>query len=303
MARTTHAKIPYGRLRWLVATYYAIQDHRIKSSHRKKGLVRAELLSDKESEELTGWISTKIQGLEVDLKKQAVGFAKKHHMYIRFVAVPGIGETLASALIAYIGSPHPGPDPEDMAKAVKAGTKGYDTMRSTKCVRCKEGKGCQGIEAYDTASALWKHVGLAPVNGRLPRPVEGTVRGYSNFMRTLCWRIGESFVRTDHHDWAYKNLYGERKTYLLKRAQGGYECKIDHKSKGVEVLNGCMDWHIDRMARWYAVKAFLADAWEIWRKAEGYDAPDLWVHAHGGHVKRRGNLMELAIEKGAKKTA
>lgn len=117
-----------------------------------------------------------------------------------------------------------------------------------------------------TVSALWKVCGMHVVDGNAPKLKRGKKIKWSPKLRTLCWKISDSFVkqRTPY----YRQLYDRRKRKELERTD-------DNKPKN--------KLHADLRARRYAIKRFLQHYWDCARELEGLERTKPWIMGQGRH--------------------
>lgn len=142
-------------------------------------------------------------------------------------------------------------------------------------------------------SAVWRFAGLDPtaVWGK------GEKRPHNAALKTLCWKIGESFVKVSGKSADfYGKVYLERKMQEISRNEDGKfgeQAKATlgtkrFKSKAAQSIyaSGKLpDGHIHARAKRYAVKLFLSHFWAVAYEIEhGVPAPLPWIIAHGGHV-------------------
>lgn len=127
-------------------------------------------------------------------------------------------------------------------------------------------------------SSLWKFAGLDVVNGAAPKRKKGVISTWNPLMRNLCWKIGTSLVRTGS---PYREFYDERKKHE----------QIHHSD--------LKKFHIDRRARRYMVKRFIADLWLHWRKLEKLPVSEPYVIDKLGHKldKKKANSIKKPIKK------
>lgn len=91
-----------------------------------------------------------------------------------------------------------------------------------------------------TASAVWRYAGLDP-------SVKESKSAYSSDLKTLCWKIGNSFAKhSDKENCFYGKLYLQDKTRRLA------------KNKTLTKNEQLTEEHIDAQARRFAVKIFLS---------------------------------------------
>jgi len=123
------------------------------------------------------------------------------------------------------------------------------------------------IEKAPTAGHIWSFAGLNPE----AKWGKGQLRPWSNDLKVLCWKIGESFVKvSNHEDDVYGKLYLARKQYEIeKNEQGAYAeqaaeiLRARNIGKDTEAYKYYSEGklppaHIHARAKRYAVKIFLS---------------------------------------------
>lgn len=128
-----------------------------------------------------------------------------------------------------------------------------------------------------TAGAIWRFAGLDPsvTWGK------GERRPWNADLKTLCWHIGQSFMKLSNNPSCYYGkLYRERKEYEIARNDSGGNADaakeilarktFDKKTEAYKHLsNGKLPpAQIDARARRYAVKIFLSHLHLVWRWLE-----------------------------------
>lgn len=148
------------------------------------------------------------------------------------------------------------------------------------------------IHKARTAGAIWRYAGLDPTS----KWDKGQKRPWNASLKTLCWKIGQSFMKFSGKDECfYGKLYKTQKEfYVNKNANGEFadlaKSVLDAKTfknreVGDKYRRGVLpDGHVDAMARRWAVKLFLSNLHELWCKVEGIDCPQPYVMAHMGHT-------------------
>lgn len=131
------------------------------------------------------------------------------------------------------------------------------------------------ITRADHASSIWKYAGLAPDQKRK----KGEKLDYNPFLKTICWKIGESFVKTKGE---YRGIYDTSKEYYRRKFPEKIE-KVDSKGKPILTKDGkkwylYSDGHIHNMAKRRTVKLFLSHFWAEWRKREGLSVSEPFMH-------------------------
>jgi len=114
------------------------------------------------------------------------------------------------------------------------------------------------IERFPNVSKLWKYAGLAPGQRRK----RGEKFDYNPKLKTLCWKIWNTFVKIDCFG---RRLYLESKEY----------CRAKHP-----------DWtkaHVHNWAGRRTVKIFLSCLWAEWRRLEGLPVTQPYAIQFLGH--------------------
>lgn len=131
------------------------------------------------------------------------------------------------------------------------------------------------IERAEHASSVWKYCGLAPDQKR----EKGKKLDYNPFMKTIAWKIGESFVKTKG---VYRGIYDTSRAY--------YDVKFPEKQlvtdeKGKAKLSRTgqkwykyTDGHKYAMAKRRTVKLFLSHFWAEWRERRGLPVSEPFAH-------------------------
>ena len=129
---------------------------------------------------------------------------------------------------------------------------------------------------------------------------KGEKRPWNAHLKTICWKLGESFVKVSNKDDAfYGQMYKERKALEIARNEAGEfseqaaaklkKCKIGKTTDAYKAYSACKlpPAHILARAKRYAVKMFLSHLHEIWYEHH-YDEkpPAPYVMAHGGHAHK-----------------
>lgn len=153
------------------------------------------------------------------------------------------------------------------------------------------------LELRPTVGAWWRFAGLDPTI----KWEKGQVRPYNAALKTLCWKIGDSFVKVSGRDDAYYGkAYRERKEYELARntpeqmretVAATLEAKRfgrDTQAKKAYDAGILPPGRIDLRARRWTVKLFLSHLHEVWYRLEyGEMPPKPFAIAIQGHAHYR----------------
>jgi hypothetical protein len=151
------------------------------------------------------------------------------------------------------------------------------------------------ITKAPTAGHIWRFAGLDPTvtwEKKAKRP-------WNASLKTLCWKIGESFVKVStNDDDVYGHLYVARKAYEQQRNEAGAladqaAAKLEkfRIGKGTEARKAyeagrLPPAHVHARAKRWAVKLFLAHYQAVaYRDHFGTDAPKPYILTReGGHA-------------------
>jgi len=143
------------------------------------------------------------------------------------------------------------------------------------------------ITRAPTAGAIWRYAGLDPTS----EWKKGEKRPHNASLKTLCWKLGESFVKVcNHKDAVYGKLYQERKEVeLIKNEAGAFASQAAAKLEKFKIgkttdaykaysIGKLPPAHIHARAKRVAVKMFLSHLHQVWYEVEfGKKAPVPYV--------------------------
>ena len=162
------------------------------------------------------------------------------------------------------------------------------------------------INIAKTAGDIWNFAGLNPSI----KWEKGKKRPFNARLKTLCWKIGESFVKVSgNKDAFYGQIYADRKKFEVDRNEKGYY--KEHAKKQLEekkyskntdayacyIKNILPPAHIHAISKRFTVKLFLSHFHAIWFELEhGKPAPlpyAIAILGHGHHILPPFNLSDL----------
>jgi len=240
------SRLSSDEARFLVDTYYQIQDSRIRAAAQVRSLA-----GTNEPSSLLEWVGEVNEDLEHNIKRSLNRYAKADPVGQWSMGICGIGPVIAAGLLAHI----------DITKA-------------------------------PTVGHIWRYAGQDPTC----KWGKGQKRPWNASLKTLCWKIGESFVKVKSRD---KDIYGQyyEQRKVLETANNSvlmYKSQADEGAKRVGKnteaykhysVGKLPPGHIHARAKRYAVKLFLAH-WHETAYREHYktDPPLPYPIAHMGHV-------------------
>jgi hypothetical protein len=119
------------------------------------------------------------------------------------------------------------------------------------------------IERANTVSALWRYAGYAVIDGVRERPTKGEALHYNNRLKTACYNLGTSLLRSAS---PYRREYDEAREYYA-----------EHRP----------DWtkaHQHNAAMRKMIKLFLSHLWVVWRELEGLPTRQPYAHEYMDHT-------------------
>jgi hypothetical protein len=149
------------------------------------------------------------------------------------------------------------------------------------------------ITQCPTVGHIWSYAGLNPTAVW----ERGQKRPWNGSLKTLCWKIGESFVKVSNKDDdIYGKFYKQRREFEhANNERLAYKELADtmiarnprHKQAETYRAGKLPDSHIYSRAKRYAVKLFLAHLHEVWYKHHfGKEPPLPYAISHLGHAHK-----------------
>jgi hypothetical protein len=237
--------------RYLVDGYYALQGYRVATGNQIFALNNS-----KEPNEVLRWFFDNAEVLEGQMKRALNAYSDTKVVGRWSKSICGIGPVIAAGLLAHIEM-YPWRCTQAKAdQAVKACSEKEPHPGGT-CSR----------QPLATAGQIWRFAGLDPTDVWN----KGEKRPWNASLKTLCWKIGESFVKVHNNDSDYYGkLYTKRKEWeTAKNANHDYADQAADKLKKFDIgkstdaykayIQGLLpDGRIHARAKRYAVKIFLS---------------------------------------------
>lgn len=258
-------------IRYIVDFYYTVQESRKRAGNQARDLAKGG-----EPNSFIGRMVREYHRLEKTIKKILEYWVqnKGGRLAEWCLSIVGIGPVITAGLINHI----------DVTKCA--------------CVVYREMKeppphDCPGLL---TVGHIWRFAGLDP-NCSWEK---GQKRPWNASLKTLCWKIGESFVKfSNHPDDIYGKIYVQRKALEVERnennafaEQAAAQLKRKNFKKTTEayknyIIGKLPPAHIHARAKRYAVKIFLAHFHEVAFELQfGKKPPMPYVIEHLGHVDK-----------------
>lgn len=262
-----------SQARYLVDSYYMMQDQRIRAGNQTRALNESG-----EPHEVVTWLSEQSLVLENSVKSALKAYAEHNPVGQWSMSIKGVGPVISAGLLAHIDL-----EPWRCRQS--------DAKKS--CRPDDPHDGC-GFEKVETVGHIWRFAGLDPS----VQWGKGKKRPWNAQLKTLCWKIGESFVKVSGYDDAfYGKIYVQRKEQEQARNDAGE--LADQAAKALETKNigksteaykhyssgKLPPAHIHARAKRYAVKLFLSHWHEIaYREKYGTAPPLPYPIAQLGHA-------------------
>ena len=148
------------------------------------------------------------------------------------------------------------------------------------------------LEKTTTTTRLWRYAGQDPTS----KWEKGQKRPWNASLKVLCWKIGESFVKTCNHEQSfYGPIYIKRKELEIERNEAGMFAEqakaiLETKRIGKETeaykaysVGKLPPAHIHSRAKRYAVKMFLSHYLEMAQRLNGLPVTTPYILSVGGH--------------------
>lgn len=301
--------------RFLVDAYYQMQDKRIVA----QGQIRSITQGDNEPHDVLQWLFDQNNLLEKQVAKALDAYSGAHPVGQWARSVDGIGPVIAAGLLAHI----------DIKKAPTAGHIwsfcGYNDYNTPWRASSEIEAMIKKVEADGKLGPVELVHAVCPLINRKPVNILAMANSYAQEdetelkrahvtralkakpfngdLKTLCWKIGESFVKVSGKDTAYYGqLYLQRKAYeQAKNERGEYADRAranmekfnfgksteNYKCNSVGKLS---PGHIHARCKRWAVRIFLSHLHHVWYLHEFKTLPPKpFAIEHLGHV----HLLEV----------
>lgn len=259
--------------RELVHTYYELQNYRIGLKNQTRALSESE-----RPNAFVSWLSNQIEDLEKQIGKALDKFSANDTVGAWSRSVCGIGPVIAAGLVAHI----------DITKAPTAGHiwiyAGIDPSREwlgkeKSNSLFNEIVGDKGAANDEQILEIGKRMNIRPesaierLSGKTRKDqISNMARiPWNAELKTLCWKIGESFVKVVNNDNdIYGKIYKMRKSYEQEKNDAlEYKAQAEEKLRKFKIgkdtdayafysIGKLPPAHIQSRAKRYAVKIFLS---------------------------------------------
>lgn len=300
-------------LKFLVDTYYQLQQHRIGMENQIRSIVQG--YGEGKINPAIVWVKESFKNDETQIKKMLHEYAKGTPVGRWLLDINGIGPVYAAALISYFditrvnhqtqfwsyaglndnNNPWLGTagakkeiaslkeEFPDLAKAKEIPDEViYSICHKTHRTFANVVKGAKNNSGIITWTSLEKYLAKPP---------------YNKDVKTLMWKIGQNFTKISYKEESlYGRLYRERKAYEVeKNLNGDY---ADQAAAALEKYNigkdtdaykaysegRLPDAHINRRAQRVAVKIFISHLFEAMWYHEYHEEPEKpYVLQYLGH--------------------
>lgn len=248
--------------RFLVDTYYIMQENRKRGRNQERALSETE-----EPNELISFFGDQAETMERQIER-ALDVYSYNHLTGRWLRdIYGVGPVLSAGFQAFI---HMG----NWCEVCHSRTKERCEDRQKKKDKNYPHPPHPYTEIFacPTVGHIWAYAGIAGDGQK--KWEKGQKRPWNATLKTLCWKFGDVQVKFHNREECYYGkIYQERKDLEVKKNEGGYlkhiaderlarprASKEEHYHKKGILSPG----HIDLRARRYATKRFLIDLHTVW---------------------------------------
>lgn len=287
--------------RFLVDNYYILQRNRIRAFNQIWELHR-----NGEPHQVMDWVYANALGLEMQVQRALDRFSMGSELGRWCRSICGIGPVLASAMLAYHDPKRPyagnlfrfvGLDPTCiwMSKE-KVETKVNEVLGDENLDEVHVGKLCKIFgRNFQTILKATLHDGKFHKDDLIKALCK---RPWNATMKTVVWKIGESFMKVSSNDRDYYGkLYLQRRAYETeKNERGDYAVQArslaarfkDKSSENYKLyMSGKLGkGHIVARSKRWAAKCFVSHFFDVgfWLHNQAMP-PKPWIVALGGHTQ------------------
>jgi hypothetical protein len=289
------ATLSRAEVRFLVDYYYQLQHDRIRAKNQFRALSESH-----EPSEVIVWLSDNTAVLEKQIALALRKYAESQFISRWSMSITGIGHIISAGLLAHIDMEkalNPGhifafagmlPESRDWLAKSEAIAKYRRIVGGAKfldeglvlTINREYGKSPEAIcQALLQTRPLHFHEALTELNGL---PVDDKLRKYLTSrphnakLKTLLWKVGESFVKVSNRDADfYGRIYRQNKEVMVEKNERGefaeaaaQSLKIKKYSKDTEaykayIVGKLPSAHIHARAKRKAVQMFVCHWWEV----------------------------------------
>ena len=182
--------------RLLVDRYYQMQDGRIRSESQIRAVEKQNDLGQGATA-IFEYLETNTNMLETQMRNSLTKYAEAHPLGVWAMSICGIAGVLAAGLLAHIQFE-------------------WDEWDAVKKERNPDIH-----HIRNAAGSIWSYAGLV---GTPKKKEKGVLRDHNAKLKTLCYKIGESFVKVQGND---KDFYGKlfseyKREYWRRNLAGDY---------------------------------------------------------------------------------
>lgn len=265
--------------RFLVDNYYMQQENRKRADSQQRTLGESD-----EPHAIIQWLAEHSENLENQIRVALDRYTSAHLMGSWMREVHGIGPVIAAGLLAHI---YMGP-----WCSYCHGRNEADHERRLKIRDKKTKKLVFPPHAYHeekslpTAGHIYQYAGIAG-DGQKPWEKK-TRRPFNAQLKTLCWKVGQSFMyQKGNAKCYYGHLYAERKQLEIARNEAGlFAAQAAKKLEQFNIGKNTDAYkfysagklppaHLDARARRNAVKIFLGNMHNEWYRRRFNEEPPL----------------------------
>jgi hypothetical protein len=293
--------------RYLVDTYYTLQDYRKAASNQVFALDKS-----KEPHDVLSWVGQQTDVLESQILRALDAWSDGIALGKWAKSICGIGPVISAGLLAYIDIAQcptvgriwrfAGLDPTQHWLGKEKGREAVEEIMQTPGATLDGAIPFLAITIGCRPETLRKFATTKPDGTPCPLTVDSLIkasakRPWNAGLKVLCWKIGESFVKVSGspNDF-YGKLYLERKAIESRKNEAGdYAEQAADKLKRFRIGKSTDAYqyyskgklppaHIHARAKRWTVKLFLAHYHTAAFRLEGKEPPKPYVMEHLGHI-------------------
>lgn len=297
--------------RYLVDYLYVMQDDRKRANNQIKAMAESDPVE--EPHDIVKWLASTANRLELEINKSLDVYSSGKEIGVWAKGIVGIGPVIAAGLLAHI----------DITKAPTAGHIWSFAGLNTNRPWIGKAGAAELLKPYvshppasfseDLLAKLCEDHKFNYLNvhrdatTRKDKPIPLTrasvlaalaKRPYNAQLKTLCWKIGESFVKFSNHvDDFYGAFYRKRKAFEIASNEAGnyagqaadklvkFKIGRDTEAYGFYSRGRLPPAHIHARAKRWTVKLFLAHYQQkAWEFEYGTPAPLPYAIQNLGHA-------------------
>lgn len=277
--------------RYLVDLYYQMQDFRIATNNQIRSIVKSDI---DEPHETIAFFANSFETIENNIKKVLKKYVESQEIGRWLLSITGVGEIISAGLLSNLDIEvaktagafwaYCGLDPNrEWLGREKAKKMIEESLENKKLYEVedfavlgqKSGFGMNYFVKYFSEKTDKNGKKFKPTKENLIKAL--AIRPFNSRLKTLQWKIGESFVKVQNNDNdIYGKIYVKRKVYeQTKNDNLEYKVQAEEKLRKYNISKSTDAYkcysqgmlppaHIQSRAKRYAVRIFLSHFFDTW---------------------------------------